>query len=293
MRILVLLAIAALQQPSPPQRAVEELLAADRAHAAAAANTTAISALTAMFADDVVMPVGVPKPAFAKGRAHASQALAANPANANAKVDWAPVRGGVSADGHHGFTIGYMTLTDSAGKVQPLKYVAYWVKRQDTWQVAVYKRSLADEPPPSRAMMEPALPPAIVPVTRDVKVIAGHKASLEAAEHAFSDEAQKIGLGAAFAKYGSQDAVNVGPRTSSAFVVGAAAIGKSVGAGSEGKPSPVAWAPDEGSIVASSGDLGVTFGYIRQLGTSADNRIPFITIWRRTAGTSSWRYVAE
>jgi hypothetical protein len=205
------------------------------------------------------------------------------------------VRGGISGDGRHGFTVGYMTLTGAEGKAQPVKYVAYWVKQPEGWRVAVFKRVLADEPPPSRAMMPPALPPGLVAPTTDSATIARHKASLEAAEKAFSDEAQTIGLGAAFAKHGSADAVNVGPRTSATFVVGAEAIGKNVGLGSEGKPSPLAWAADEGSIVASSGDLGVTFGYIRQHAAPAGqpNAIPFITIWRRANANMPWRYVAE
>jgi hypothetical protein len=78
--------------------------------------------------------------------------------------------------------------------------------------------------------------------------------------------------------------------------VGAAAIGKSVGAGLEGKPSPVAWAADEGVIVASSGDLGVTFGFIRPTTpppAGQPSAIPFITIWRRPNPTAPWKYVAE
>jgi hypothetical protein len=132
--------------------------------------------------------------------------------------------------------------------------------------------------------------------TTDASTLAAHKVSLEAAEKAFSDEAQQIGLGPAFAKHGSEDAVNVGPRTSSTFVVSAAEIGKSVGAGSEGQPSPVSWAADEGSLVASSGDLGVTFGFIRRNSSApaaGPNAVPFITIWRRPHANAPWRYVAE
>lgn len=297
MRIIVSCLVGlALTQAMTPQAAVDELLAADRAFAAAAAKTTVVPALTVMFADDVAMPTALPKPGFARGKAQATDALNANPVNAQGKVEWAPLRGGVSADGRHGFTVGYMTLIGSEGKQQPVKYVAYWVKQSQGWRVAVYKRVPADQPPPSRATLPPALPPRIVPPTTDTATVARHKASLEAAEKAFSDEAQTIGLGPAFAKHGSADAVNVGPRTSGAFVIGAEAIGENVGAGSEGKPSPLAWAADEGSIVASSGDLGVTFGYIRQHSTSAEgqpNAVPFITIWRRANATAPWRYVAE
>jgi hypothetical protein len=58
----------------------------------------------------------------------------------------------------------------------------------------------------------------------------------------------------------------------------------------------VAWAPDEGSIVASSGDLGVTFGFIRQNTpppAGQPSAIPFITIWRRASTADPWRYIAE
>jgi ketosteroid isomerase-like protein len=294
MFVICLTAVAALQSPTP-QAVVDELLAADRSFAAAAAKANAIDALTAMVADDVVMPTSVPKPGFVRGRAAAIEALKANPANADATLDWAPIRGGVSADGRHGFTVGYMTLTGAGGKSQPIKYVAYWTKQAAGWRIAVYKRVLADQPPPSRQMLSPAVPLQLIAPSTDAAANARHKASLEAAEKAFSDDAQRIGLGPAFAKHGSADAVNVGPRTSGAFVFGAEAIGKAVGAGSEGKPSPVSWAADEGSIVASSGDLGVTYGYIRQNAPQPGQpgAVPFITIWRRTSAADGWRYVAE
>jgi ketosteroid isomerase-like protein len=297
MKILasVAVVVAVMQGPDSPQNAVNELLAMDRLFAAEATRTTAIPALTSMFADDVVMPTSVPAPGFARGKAQAAGALRANPANAEGRVQWTPIRGGVSADGQHGFTFGYMTLTTADGKPTPIKYVAYWVKEPAGWRVAVYKRVPADRPPSSRDVLAPALPARLVPPTTDQAAIARHKASLEAAEKAFSDEAQQAGLGPAFAKHGSADAVNVGPRTSPTFVISAAEIGKSVGTGSEGKPSPVAWAADEGSLVASSGDLGVTFGFIRQNtpppgGAAA---VPFITVWRRADASQPWRYVAE
>jgi hypothetical protein len=49
-------------------------------------------------------------------------------------------------------------------------------------------------------------------------------------------------------------------------------------------------------IVASSGDLGVTMGTIRQNGTpraGQPSSVPFITIWRRASPAEQWRYVAE
>ncbi len=284
----------ALVQASPsPQSAVDELLAADRRFAADAAKTTAIPALSAMLAEDVAMPIPGPPPGFAKGRSQAVEALNKNPDNAQGKLEWAPVRGGVSADGQHGFTVGYMTLTKPDASKVPIKYVAYWVKKPEGWRVAVYKRVTSEQAPAAREMMPPALPRQLVPPTAEASVINRHKASLEAAERAFSEEAQKIGLGPAFAKHGSADAVNVGPRTSPTFVLSAAEIGKSMGPGTT---SPLSWAPDEGAIVASSGDLGVTFGFIRPNTPPPAGQpaaVPFITIWRRASVNDPWRYVAE
>jgi ketosteroid isomerase-like protein len=294
--ILTFLLGLAVVGAQTPQAIVDELLAADRAFAAAATRTTVVPALTAMFADDIVMSTPVPKPGFARGKTRATEALKTNPVNAGSRLEWSPLRGGVSADGRHGFTVGYMTLTDPDGKAQPLKYVAYWVKQREGWRVAAYRRTLADQPPSAWEMLAPAVPHALVAPTTDATILTRHKTSLEAAEKAFSDEAQTLGLGPAFAKYGSTDAVNVGPRSAAHFVVSAAEIARSVGAGSEGKPSPVSWAADEGSIVASSGDLGVTFGYIRSNTpppAGQPGAVPFFTIWRRASPESPWRYVAE
>jgi glyoxylase-like metal-dependent hydrolase (beta-lactamase superfamily II)/ketosteroid isomerase-like protein len=285
--------IPAHQNPSPAQSVVNELLAADRAFSAAGAKATAVESLSAMFAEDVVMPT--PPTAFARGKTAAIAALKANPDNENARVEWAPIRGGVSADGQHGFTFGYMTLIRADATRVPIKYVAYWIKQAQGWRVAVYKRARAAEGKVSRDLMPAALPTQMVAPSMDGAAIAKFKQELDTAERAFSDEAQQIGIGPAFAKNGSADAVNVGPPTSPAFVVSAEAIGKSIGAGSQGPGSPVRWAPDE-VIVASSGDLGVTFGMIRTNGEvprGQSGAVPFITIWRRASTSDPWRYVAE
>ena len=295
--LIIILAIAGvLQTPKTPQSVVDELLAADRGFAAEASNTTVVPALSAMFAEDVALLVGVPAPGFARGKAKAIEALKANPDNAQGRVEWAPVRGGVSADGQHGFTVGYMTLTRGDASKVPIKYVAFWTKKPEGWRVAVYKRVSAEQSPAARDMMPPSLPSQLVAPTTDTATVARHKASLEAAERAFSDEAQKIGLGPAFAKHGRADAVNVGPRSSPTFVVSAAEIGKSIGAGVPAPTSPLRWAPDEGSIVASSGDLGVTFGFIRQNTPPPPGQpegAPFITVWRRESPAAPWKYIAE
>lgn len=132
-------------------------------------------------------------------------------------------------------------------------------------------------------------------MSTDPDALASHSRSLTAAEQAFSDEAQRIGLGPAFVKHGSVDAMNMGGPNDAGFVIGNDAIGKIIGAGQSTATSSVSWSADS-TIVSSSGDLGVTFGYIRanvKEGEPQRPPIPFFTIWRRNRPTAPWRYVAE
>src|SRR5690349_930251 len=161
----LILAAAVAAQTAPPRAAADELLAADVAASAASAKTTVIPGLTSMFAQDVIMQA--PAVGFARGIAAATEALKANPDNAAGKVEWTPVRAGVSGDGLHGFTFGYMTLRRPDNTTVPIKYLAYWVKRDGRWQVAAYKRRLRAAGEVSLTVMAPSIPEKIVPGSSD------------------------------------------------------------------------------------------------------------------------------
>jgi ketosteroid isomerase-like protein len=276
--------------PSPASVA-DSLIAADRAFAAAAAGKPAAEALDAMIADDVVMFV-IPAPTQARNRADARAIMAQVFAGDPVTLRWAPVRGGVSADGLHGFTYGFMDQL-IAGKPPKLgKYVAYWVKGRDGWRAASLKIVPRADGEVVTAMRDPALPDHLVAPTTDAATIAAYRASLDKAERAFSDDSQTIGLGAGFKKYGSADAMNVGGGAD--FVYGNVAIGEAQG-GDAPNPSPLRWAPD-GVVVSSSGDLGFTYGDLLRNGPTPPGRlarIPWITIWRRNSPSEPWLYVAE
>jgi ketosteroid isomerase-like protein len=270
-----------------PSSAVAELIATDQRFSAAARTTDVISGLTAMMADDVIVPL--PPGRWVEGVAEVRAALAEAAENRTARAEWVPVRAGVSADGLHGFTYGYMTIHRPDSTSAPLKYLSYWVKGASGWRVAVYRRGRRPDGPVSLAMMPPAVPERIaVAATDSPDALA---ASLRAAEKAFSDEAQAIGLGKAFAKHGSADAMNMGGPNDTAFVIGAARIGAGIDGPEPTSGSPVNWGADR-VIVAASGDLGVTLGRIRRNDDTADAGRPFFTIWRRAPG-QPWRYIAE
>lgn len=291
--LTALLAVLQAGTGETARAAVDGLIETDRKFSRLATGRPGIEAIPAMFADDVRLPI--PGNVFAEGKARATEAMKLNTDNLTGRVEWTPIRGGVSADGTHGFTFGFMTQIKADGTTVPLKYLAYWVKGPEGWRVAAYRRRPRPEGTVSTEMMPPSLPgSSMQPPVADATVIQRHQASLAAAEKAFSDEAQQIGLGAAFAKYGRDDAVNMGGPQSAGFVHGAEAIAREVGEGSPTDRSPVEWSADR-VLVASSGDLGITFGMIRfhdpQPGRPA--AVPFFTIWRRETLSTPWRYIAE
>ena len=279
------------RQGSSPQQVADELLAADRAFAAASAKTDLISGLSAMFAADVAMPA---PGTIAYGSQKAIDALKANPANTGAKVEWTPARVGLSADGKHGFTAGFMIITRADGTVSPGKYLAYWEKQAAGWRVLVYKRNAAKAAAPAMTIGY-VLPKQLTPAKNDAAAIEKHRESLAEAERSFSREAQTMGLGEAFKKYGSPDAINLGGPDVATFMIGNDTIGSTIGSGAPPNTSPVNWGPEK-TVIAASGDFGVTIGYIIRNAPGPDGKIPpgqpFFTIWRKDAG-GVWRYIAE
>lgn len=282
-------AVAVLSAPAAaqsPETVLDDLLAADRRFAAASTETDAVTGLSAMLDAGVVMPLG-PK-GFAHGKAEAVAALTASPINRDAKVSWMPVRGGISADGTQGFTFGYMTTERAGQNALPGKYLAYWVRRPEGWRVVAYRRVPRKPGAVSGAMLAPSLPTRAVAQGGDV---GRHRDSLMAAERAFSDRAQQVGLRAAFGEYGRPDAMNMygdGP-----FDVGLERVTASFPA--EERAAKIHWA-SEGALVASSGDLGVSWGFIRPNDEAKPGEpaaIPFFTVWRRDAPDAPWRYIAE
>ncbi len=270
------------------QAAVEALLATDRQFGLAGSN--AVDAMAAIFAPDVAMqaPGG-----FIEGREAVVAALRGQPIHTNARATWRPIRAGVSADAAHGFTFGYLTLTRPDSAPIAMKYMAWWVRRDGEWRVAVYKRGAAGAGAPSDAILPPSLPTRMGVAMGDAAV---SSRQLAAAERAFSDLAGQVGLREAFRRIGAPDAVNMGGASSPSFVHGPDAIAELVGRGEPATGgSPLRWASDR-VLVAGSGDLGVSIGTIlappRDPG-GAQVRIPFFTIWRRETPASPWRYIAE
>jgi hypothetical protein len=243
--------------------------------------------LAALFDDEVIL-FAVPVPGFGIGREqaleHFDKALGPPPAALRAQR----VRAGISADCTHGFTLGFTETAAGAGDSLG-KYVAYWVRRPAGWRIALFKL-VPREAGAAASELAPAVPSFAAWAGAKPLDLEQARASLAAREQAFSDAAQRIGLGPAFEQFGSADAVNTGG--GAAFVVGNKAIGDLHGTG----PSPLHWAADGGVLVSGSGDLGVTWGMLHRNGPTPPGRlaqIPFFTVWRRAGPSEPWLYVAE
>lgn len=286
---VLLISSSAPNAQSPDLRkAIDELLTVDREHARRAQRANVVDALGGMFADDVYLSA---YGAFHHGRDSALSRLRGVPENLTARLEWAPIRAGVSGDGQHGFTYGFMTLVRADSTKLPLKYLAYWVRKPEGWKVAVYRRGPRAEGTAATAMREPSIPDKAVAITQDAAIVARHAKALGDAERDFSALAGRIGLGPAFTQNSAPDAMNMGGGQAADFLYGPEAIGAGVGAGETG-PSKLTWGPDT-VLVASSGDLGVTIGHINAPadGGQPARRIPFFTVWKKVG--SAWKFVAE
>lgn len=284
-------AAAGIVQQQTPAAITDELLATDRAFAAAAATQPAIAALSGMIDDDVAMFI-IPVPGLARNRVQAAALMQQAFGNDPTRLRWSPVRAGVSADANQGFTYGFMDRLVEGKPPQLGKYVAYWIKRPAGWRIAAFKLVPRPEGPVSTEVRAPSLPQAIVPIVADATTVEAYRGSLDQTERQFSADSQVTSIGTAFRKYGSADAMNVGGNAD--FTYGNDAIADGQG-GDSNDGSPLHWAPD-GVLVASSGDLGVTFGYLVRNGPTPPGRlprIPFFTVWHRATPQAPWRYIAE
>ncbi len=284
----LLLAFLFIAAPANAKSDVDALLAADRGFAAQAAALDPVAGITAMLDEEVAMPM--PGKGILSGKAAVTEAFRASPAFKDGHVTWAPVRGGISADGSQGFTYGFLTVGSGDEARRNRKYLSYWVRRPAGWRVVAYRQNPREAGEVSTAMIEPALPAFAADPIDNPAVVARHQESLAAAEKSFSDHAQNVGLKTAFRDFGREDAMNM--YAGAGFAVGLDAV--TAGFKEEG-PAKIHWSTER-SFVASSGDLGVSIGMIRpneppKAGEPEGS--PFFTVWKRDRPDAPWRYIAE
>jgi hypothetical protein len=289
----ILLALLFLAAPAAakvdPKAAVEDLLAADRAFSDLAGKAAdPVAGISGMFDGEIVMPS--PKGLVA-GREAVLVLFRENPSYKDGQVSWSPVRGGISADGTHGFTYGFLSVTGGDPARRERKYLAYWVKRPEGWRVVAYRQQVREAGEVSKTMLPPSLPAKAVKAKTDERLIMRNKLSVASAEKSFSDRAQVVGLRTAFREFGRTDAMNM--YGGAGFTYG---LDADVAGFKEEGPAKIHWSTER-SFAASSGDLAVSIGMIAPNEPAADGKpqpgFPFFTIWRRDGPDQPWRYIAE
>jgi ketosteroid isomerase-like protein len=263
------------------------LLAADRAHAAASA-ASLVAGFPASLADDAVFLY--PGRPIAHGRDAAAALLASLPAPAGRTMTWRPVLAGVSADGTHGYTVGYgerRGMTESSGSPW-IKYISYWKKSDGgRWQVAAWALSGGEPGAPADAPADCATPASATPAsvsTADAGIAA--RDAVRRADSSFAALAARAGAAEAFGTWVADDGVSLG--RGPALTCGREAVRRAFDAVA---PGALVWAPRVADA-AASGDLGFTVGVatIRSEATSHNSK--YLTVWKKQPD-GQWRFVAD
>jgi ketosteroid isomerase-like protein len=205
------------------------------------------------------------------------------------RLEWAPMYGDVSRAGDMGYDTGPSANSDLSAKKEPTRYghfFSIWKKQPDgTWRVALDLGTQGSD------VWDPAKPPeftAGVPSRWNGKPSGDDKASLMAAEGAFSSKAKAEGMAKAAEHFVESGARayrnNVSP------VIGRNAIVTYFAQ----KNFNSHWEPIEG-FVARSADLGYTYGRYWNA-ASGDNAQEeagyYVHVWRRDAA-GDWKVVFD
>jgi ketosteroid isomerase-like protein len=218
----------------------------------------------------------------------AARALFAATPTAGAR-SWQPLGGGVSADLRSGYTFGVAAHAGPPNSPPRLdRYVAYWTReRAQPWRIAAYAevngQSGAEVSFTAAQLAPPTAPPtgSLARIVSDVRV----------ADSLFSDLADRMGTGFAFAQTAASDGVMFG---GTRLIVGPAAIEEYFRAQPPG--TSLTWRPIY-TVVASSGDLGFTIGESVRTGRGPSGAAvqsfgKYLTIWRKERN-GTWKFVVD
>ena len=282
--------VSLLAPLSDAEEAHDALLRADLARADSVARFGIARGLASTFAADVVyLRADLP---IVRGRTAAEAIVAAESLAAPVAVRWQPVRAEASRDGQSGYSYGYTVISSGAGSAPAIRmdrYIAFWRREGDAWQIAAYAETYG-APPPAMAMPRAAMDSALADVP--MRRARGALEDIRAADDDFARAATTLGTGRAFGQYAADNAQIFS--TPGEFITGPEAISQSFGPVTD--DSKLVWHPVTGEV-ARSGDLGFTVGYAVFTGKRADGQptvrySKYLTVWKRQRD-GSWRYVVD
>jgi hypothetical protein len=273
--------------PEPPRGpARDSLFVLDQTRGDSVAARGSVDGPLAFFGAGVAfLRAGVP---VVYGRDAARALVAAAPLSG--AQAWQPLGGGVSNDLRSAYTFGIAAhAPGSPASIRLERYIAYWTReRGQPWRITAYAE--VNGTPAREVTLTPAQlsPPTAVPL---LKPMADYVLSVREADSLFSDLADRMGTGFAFAANADAEGVLFGP---SQLVVGPKAIDDYFRAQPPG--TSLSWRPVYGAA-AGSGDLAFTVGESIRTGRSASGAAEqrfgkYLTVWRRQRD-GSWKFVVD
>jgi ketosteroid isomerase-like protein len=275
---------------SDAEAAHDALLRADLGRSDSVVQLGIARGLAANFTSDVVyLRGGLP---IVRGRSAAQAIIAAESLAGPVAVRWQPVRAEASRDGRSGYSYGYTVIGSGTGAAPSLRmdrYIAFWRREGDAWQIAAYAETYG-APPPALTMPAEAADSALADVP--MRRTRGPLEEMRAADDEFASTAVKLGTGRAFGAFAAANAQIFS--TPGEFITGPDAIAQAFGPTTE--DSKLVWHPIMGEV-ARSGDLGFTVGNAVFTGKDIDGTpqvrySKYLTVWKRQHD-GSWRYVVD
>jgi ketosteroid isomerase-like protein len=213
----------------------------------------------------------------------ATRMLLADTARVPGAVAWQPEGGDISADHASGYTYGIAVRVLGADSVGVERYIAFWRRAPGgPWRIAAYVEvgSPFRSPPSAQSATSPL-----------ANAPSRGTAELMAADSAFSDLADRVGVGNAFAATVAPHGVIF---AGSEIVTGPKAVRDFYAAGDAA--SGLAWHPTFAEA-AASGDLGFTVGQYIFTGRGASGAAiqsfgKYLTVWQRQPD-GSWKFVVD
>jgi len=285
---LLLCGCSLRHQPVAPEPARgparDSLFQLDQTRGDSIAARGGIDGALALLHDDVIyLRAGVPA---IYGRDAVRLLFAATPATRG--QTWQALGGDVSRDLRSGYTYGIAAHSADAASVRLDRYVAYWTReRGEPWRIVAYSEVNAPLGAEVSFSASQLAPPAAAPP----RALAGAVADVRAADSLFSDLADRLGTGFAFANTVAPEGVLFAPTH---LVIGPKAVDEFFRAQPPG--SSLTWRPVYASV-AGSRDLGFTIGEsIRTLrgpsGAAVQRFGKYLTVWQKQSD-GSWKFVVD
>jgi ketosteroid isomerase-like protein len=277
--------------------AVSALVAADRAHAAASAESQTLGFPSALADDAVFLYPGRP---IARGRDAVAALLRSLPEERGRTMTWRPVLADISADGTRGYTVGYgerTGMTESSGSPW-IKYISFWRKGDDgRWRVAAWVLTGgapgAPDSAPSACRARVGVPTvrtaaAVASRANDASAaVVDARDAVRRADSTFAALSARAGAEEAFGTWVADSGASVGG-PEPGLTCGREAVRRAF-AGSA--PGDLVWEPRVADA-AASGDLGFTVGVATIRGQPTSHYSKYLTVWKKQPG-GEWRFVAD